>query len=133
MILRMDEKMLHILLVTPRLQGLNPFAQALSADQEVRFEAVASGAEALDVVCATPPHLVVIDVDLPDVQPLGLVQKILTVNAMVNTAVVSELIEDEFHEASEGLGILCALPLDPGRDDAKALLTKLRKVVGPVS
>ncbi|MHC1742837.1 MAG: response regulator [Syntrophobacteraceae bacterium] len=126
-------EMLHILLVTPRLQELASFTRALASDPGVKIESVASGAAALDVVCATPPHLAVIDVDLPDDPPMGLVQRMLTVNAMVNTAVVSSLSEDEFHEASEGLGILGRLPLDPGINDAEALLIKLRRLMGLVS
>lgn len=125
--------MLHILLITPRPQGLESFIKGLSSDAGVRLDSVASGAEALDALRTAPPHLAVIDVNLPDHQPMGLVREMLTVNAMVNTAIVSELSEEEFHEASEGLGILARLPLDPGRDDAEALLTKLRKLIGLIS
>ena len=76
------------------------------------------------------PHLVIIDVDLPDIAPLDLVQKLLMVNALVNTVVVSPLSDEEFHEASEGLGILGRLPNDPGMSDADEMLHKLRMVLG---
>ncbi len=79
---------------------------------------------------ASCPRLVVIDSDLPDTDSLGLVQKLLLVNAMVNTAVISPLSEEEFHEASEGLGILGRLPVEPGSGDAVDLLQKLRKILG---
>ncbi len=125
--------MLNILLVTPRIQELTSFTQVLSSYPEVQLEFAETGADALDAVCAKPPHLAVIDVDLPDIPPMSLVQKMLTVNAMVNTAVVSPLSEEEFHEASEGLGVLGRLPLDPGKDDAESLLIKLRKILGLVS
>ena len=75
-------------------------------------------------------HLVIIDSGLPDTTPYDLVQKLLTVNAMVNTAVVSPLSEEEFHEATEGLGILVRLPLQPGKDEAANLLRRLRRVLG---
>ena len=52
------------------------------------------------------------------------------VNAMVNTAVVSPLSDEEFHEASEGLGILGRLPNEPGMSDAVELLHKLITVLG---
>jgi ActR/RegA family two-component response regulator len=122
--------MLHILLVTHRLPRLGSFTQALCSDPEVRFESVSSGGEALDVLRTAPPHLAVVDVDLADTEPLRLVQGMMTLNAMVNTAVVSPLSEEAFHEASEGLGVLARLPLDPGGNDAEALLIKLRKVMG---
>lgn len=122
--------MLSILLITARLQKHTDFTQALSSDVQVRVDSVSSASEALHVLRMAPPHLAVVDVDLPDAQPMVLVQQMLMVNAMVNTAVVSAMSEDEFHEASEGLGVLCPLPLDPGKGDALALLAKLKSVMG---
>jgi DNA-binding NarL/FixJ family response regulator len=122
--------MLRLVLATPRLKDLQAFAEALSSDPEVHLTPVVSGAEALKAVRASAPHLVIIDADLPDTAPLDLIQKLLMVNAMVNTAVVSPLSEAEFHEASEGLGVLGRLPDDPGMNDAGELLQKLRTVLG---
>jgi DNA-binding NarL/FixJ family response regulator len=122
--------MLHIILTTARPQAMQAFAAALASDPEVNLQCVISGAEALEVARTAAPHLVIIDADLPDVTPLNLVQKLLKVNAMVNTAVVSPLSDEEFHEASEGLGILGRLPNDPGRSDAGEMLHKLRMVLG---
>ena len=123
--------MLRIMLVSARQETLLPLVVGLSSDAEVHLEKVASGAEALRAVRTASPQLAVIDIGLPDTEPLPLVQELLTVNAMVNTAVVSPLSDAEFHEASEGLGILAHLPLQPGKGDAGGLLRKLRKILGP--
>ena len=111
-------------------QAMEAFAAALSSDPAVNLQRVVSGAEALEAARAAAPHLVIIDADLPDTAPLDLVQKLLMVNATVNTAVVSPLPDEEFHEASEGLGIFARLPDDPGRSDAEGILRKLRTVLG---
>ena len=74
----------------------------------------------------------IIDTGLPDSAPLALVQKLLLVNAMVNTAVVSPLSEAEFHEASEGLGVLARLPGEPDETDAADLLIKLKTLLGEI-
>jgi DNA-binding response OmpR family regulator len=95
------------------------------------MEQVASGADAMSALRTASPHLVVIDHELPDIEPLKLAWELLTVNAMVNTAMVSALSDQEFHEASEGLGILARLPLEPEGSDAAELMHKLRKVLGP--
>jgi len=124
------EKMLHILLATTRLESTHPFVRALLEDTQVRLDGAASAAEVLQVVRTSPPHLVIVDHQLPDAESLGLVSKILTVNAMVNSAVVSPLSEQEFHEASEGLGVLACLPVEPGTSDATRLLKGLRKILG---
>ena len=122
--------MLRIILATTRLKALQAFTAALSANPEVHLDHVVSGAEALEAARAAAPHLVIIDADLPDTAPLDLVQKLLMVNAMVNTAVVSPLSDEEFHEASEGLGIVSRLPNDPSISDAGELLHKLKTVLG---
>jgi len=44
--------------------------------------------------------------------------------------VVTPLSEEEFHEASEGLGVLGRLPVEPGASDAAELLRRLRTVLG---
>ncbi len=118
--------MLRIVLATARLKDLQAFAEALASDPEVHLTPVVSGAEALEAGRASAPHLVIIDAGLADAEPLELVKKLLLVNAMVNTAVLSPLSEEEFHEASEGLGVLGRVPVEPGRDDAADLLSKLR-------
>lgn len=122
--------MLHILLATTRLEATHPFVETLSADPQVRLDRASSAVEVLHAVHSAAPDLVIIDHKLPDAEPLALVSEILLVNAMTNSAVVSPLSEEEFHEASEGLGVLASLPLDPSKDDALQLLDRLRKILG---
>ena len=122
--------MLDIFLVTARPETMPAFIQGLSSDKEVRLKQVNSGLEAVAAVRTAAPHLVVIDSDLPDSSPLDLVQQLLILNAMVNTAVISPLSDSEFHEYSEGLGILKSLPMAPAAGDAASLLRQLRQVLG---
>ena len=124
---------MRILVATTRPEIMELFSDALTSDPEVHLQHVVSGADALLAVRTASPDLVVIDLDLPDFKPLDLVAQLLMVNAMVNTAVLSPLSEAEFHEASEGLGILGRLPVKPGRGDAVDLLEKLRRVLGQTS
>jgi DNA-binding NarL/FixJ family response regulator len=124
------QSMLRIVIATARAEALQAFAEALSSDPEVQLRQAVSGKAALEAIVACYPHLVIIDSALPDMTPLALVQKLLMVNASVNTAVVSSLADEEFHEASEGLGVLCRLPQEPGRGEAPELLLKLRLVLG---
>jgi DNA-binding NarL/FixJ family response regulator len=124
------DAMLRIVLATSRQEACHSFSAALSSDPEVHLDHVASGAAALETVRTSSPDLVVIDSPLPDFKALSLVQDLLMVNAMVNTAVVSSLTDQEFHEASEGLGVLARLPATPDKSDATELLRILRKVLG---
>jgi hypothetical protein len=63
----------------------------------------------------------------------GLVREIIRASAVVDTAVVSPLCEADFRDKSEGPGVLCRLPPEPGGNDSVALLQKLREVQGLVS
>lgn len=121
--------MLRIVFAVSRPEIMRSFTEALSSDPDVSLERVSSGAEALQAVRRDSPHLVIIDSPLPDMEPLELVSKLLTVDAMVNTAVVSHLPDDAFHEATEGLGVLCRVPAEPSEEDAAALLDNLKRVL----
>lgn len=123
--------MLNIVLVTARPEVFQPFVEGLSADPEVRLDHVPSASEALSIVYATTPDLVIVDSHLRDTDSLDLVRGMIRVNAMVNTAVASHLSDEDFHEKTEGLGILSRLPLEPGKAEARELLDKLRAVVSP--
>ncbi len=122
--------MLDIFLVTARPEAMPALIQGLSSDKEVRLKQVNSGGAALAAVRNAAPHLVIIDSELPDSSPLDLVQQLLFINAMVNTAVISPLSDSDFHEFSEGLGILKNLPMAPDAGDAASLLLKLRQILG---
>ena len=124
--------MLRILMVTTRREIVRSFIEGLSSDPEVCLDLVSSGAEALHSVGAEFPHLVIVDSGYKETDSLDLVRELITVNAMVNTAVISSLPDTEFHDRSEGLGILCRLPPQPDSNDSEALLQKLRAVIGPV-
>lgn len=122
--------MLHILLVTARRERIQSFAEGLSSNPDVCLDETAAGAQALNIVRTECPHLVIVDSVSADTDSLDLVRQMISVNAMVNTAVVSPLSDADFHDKSEGLGILCRLPPEPGGNDSKALLQKLREVLG---
>ena len=70
----------------------------------------------------------IVDEQLDDMSGFAFVNQAVKVNPLVNTALVSALAADEFHEATEGLGILMQLPIQPRRKDAEALLAVLEKI-----
>jgi DNA-binding response OmpR family regulator len=118
---------MEIVIVSPEPNGLGDLAAALVA-AGCRIRRAATGGEALQAAADAPPALCVVDAGLPDVDPFVLVARLMEKNALVNTAVVSDLSDEDFHEAGEGLGILLRLPAAPGPDEAQALLTVLRAV-----
>jgi hypothetical protein len=77
--------------------------------------------------------LIVLDEDLGDMTGLDFVSRLLKVNPMINSALASSLSSEEFHEASEGMGIMIQLPINPAKKDAEELLAKLKRIKGMLS
>ena len=123
-----ETETLKLLLVSRGKSALSGLATALTMHGEVDLSWAQSGAEALDTISKAPADLVVTDEELGDMSGLTLALKLLSVNPMVNCAAVSPLSHEEFHEASEGLGILAQLPPSPGEKEAEALLQQLREI-----
>ena len=118
-----------ILLVTTRPEQLSVFSAQLRADTGVLLRTSDSAEQALAAVGRQAPALAIVDHQVGDRPGLTLVRQLIQVNAFIHTAVFSELSEEAFHEASEGLGILAHLPMQPGPADASALLDTLRRIM----
>ena len=119
-----------IYLVSSAPEAWSELAQALVGNEDEAVEAVwvRSGREALERAAQDTPDLIVVDEQLPDQSGFDFVRQLLSVNAMVNCAVVSALDEGEFHEVSEGLGIVVRLQSPPTEGDADKVLDALQRL-----
>jgi CheY-like chemotaxis protein len=120
--------MFNILLASSYTNTLSKLASALRRHGEVEISRAESGKQALDMVSGKTYDLVVADEEFADMTGLEFVRKLLLVNPMINSAVVGRLSEEDFHEASEGLGVLMQLPLFPGDTEAEDLMRCLKKI-----
>ena len=115
----------RLLFVTAASDSLVGLAAALETNDEVELSWADSGSKALDMVADTPVDLVVTDELLGDMTGLELAERMLSVNPMINCAAVSTLSAKQFHEGSEGLGLLAQLPAVPDKEQAEELLQHL--------
>jgi CheY-like chemotaxis protein len=122
--------MYRLLLVSRDKDSLSGLSSALESYKDITLEILASGEKALAMLSARAVDLVVADEDLGDMTGLELVRRLLKINPMINCAVVSSLPHEEFHEASEGLGIMSQLPKRPGVTDAEELIKTLKQIAG---
>ena len=60
---------------------------------------------------------------------LEFIGKIISKKPTLNCAAVSSLLPADFHEASEGLGILMQLPIGPDQEQAEKLLRQLKTIL----
>ena len=117
--------MIKLLMVTSDKGPFNEFALALAQTDDVELSWAETGQGALDMVSGSSLDLVVVDEKLGDMTGIEFIETLVSVNPMINCAAVSPLPSDEFHEVSEGLGILAQLPVLPGAKDAEDVLKRL--------
>jgi two-component SAPR family response regulator len=73
--------------------------------------------------------LVIADENLGDMTGIDFIRKVVSKKPMVNSAAISSLPPEDFHQASEGLGILMQLPVRPNEEDAARLLRHLDTIL----
>ena len=115
-----------ILLQTGRPAVFGPFVEEIER-QDCTVTTVADAATCQSCVQRQAPQLVVVDAATQEQARLDVIG-IMRVNALVHTAVVTDMAEEVFHDAMEGLGILASLPPQPGPEDARRLVQLLAEI-----
>ena len=99
-------------------------------EKDVQIAWAESGSYALSMIAEKDFDLVVTDENLGDMTGLEFIKTVIAQKPMIKCAAVSPLLPDDFHEASEGLGILMQLPVRPGHEYAGELLEHLKQHPG---
>lgn len=121
--------MITILLISTSNNTLSGLASGLKRYDEIELFQADSGQKALGMISGKNFDLVVADENIADMTGLEFAEKLVTVNPITNCAVVSHLSAEDFHEASEGLGVLMQLPVQPDEKQAQGLVSYLKKVL----
>lgn len=122
--------MLRIVLASEEHESLARFADGLRQNCRIDLLQADSGADALKATEQKAVDLVVVGENLTDMAPVEFIGKLVRTRPTINCAMVSALGHDDFHEATEGLGVLMQLPPDPSADDAEILLKKVEVLAG---
>jgi len=121
---------LTIVFVAKNFSRFSILVTRLRREQDVKLVPVATGAAGLEQLKNKRLDLVIVDEQLDDMSGVDFVKQLVKVNPLANTAIVGSLPDAEFHEVTEGLGVLMQLPPQPGERDAEALLAVLSKIFG---
>ncbi len=116
-----------LILASASPSRLAPFLKPLGDAAGEPIQLADSAEAAIDMAEALKPVLMIIDqyIDRP---VFALVKEILSMNALINTAVISSQPSDAFHDTAEGLGILMQLPDPPSAADAQKLWERLSEI-----
>jgi len=104
------------------------FESAFDSFPDIRIKHSDSSQHANSLMSDHTYDVVIADETLADVTGFSFIRDLVCVNPMVHCAIVSSLSEKEFHEQSEGLGLLMQIPVRPGKQDAEMLLEQLAKI-----
>jgi len=121
--------MIHVLLVSSDKDFFIDLASNMEKNVNLSISRATSGVNALSMISVNSFELVVTDESLSDMTGLQFVKKLVSTNPMINCAAVSSLSSEDFHAASEGLGILMQLPPRPDKIHAENLLQYLKNIL----
>jgi hypothetical protein len=124
---KMDSSKYDLLFVSGQADELKAIGDALAELIPVRISRAATAEQALALAKAASFKLAVIGGKF-DGDPLEMVNQLMLQDAFINTAVVSDESEADFHERSEGLGVLAQLPGSPGPQQAQELVKLLKEI-----
>ena len=122
--------MLKLLFVSNRIESISEFVSALKENDKNELLYTESGETALKLIKDSAIDLVITDEVAGDMSGLDFARRLISSSPMTNCAAMSSLPEKEFHEASEGLGLMNHLPANPERSDAEDVLKNLRRIKG---
>ena len=118
----------RLLVVSPNRDSLSVFDSTLKSHNDVVIFWVESGGMALETLSDTTFDLVVTGEKLGDMTGFELAGKLISVNPMINCVVMSDLSHKDFHETSEGLGLMAQLPVQPSKKQTEELLQRLKNL-----
>jgi DNA-binding NarL/FixJ family response regulator len=119
---------LTILFVAKDFSRFSALVSRLRREQDVELVPAATGASGLEQLKDKRLDLVIVDEQLDDMSGIEFVKQLVRFNPLANTAIVGSLADEDFHEATEGLGVLMQLPAHPGEKDGEALLAVLARI-----
>jgi DNA-binding LytR/AlgR family response regulator len=119
---------LKIMLASNAAERFAPLAAGLWNEAEPELFQAESCSEVVDLLAAGDIELVVIDEDLADMKGVDVAKMLAQKYPFVNCMLVSSLPADDFHEVTEGLGVLLQLSSPPEMSAASEVLSHLSEV-----
>ncbi len=120
-----------ILMASERREPFETAVAPMVADGRIEISWVADGESAIAAIKRQRPDLLIVDARIGGREGFSLCRDVLRIDAFANMAAVSDLDEDDFHEASEGLGLIGRLPSRPTPEDFEKLMALLSTVDSP--
>ena len=119
---------MNVLLVGKERTQFGEFVIPLQEDNRIAVEYVTSAKDALGILSCRGAEVVIAAADLADSKGIELVQTIARTHPLVNIALMSSLSPEDFHEATEGLGLFMQISDNPGQAEGYQMITRLNSI-----
>ena len=119
---------LTIILASKDGHSLENLAEALAEIEALTVSVAESAAQVFAEIGSGRVDVVIADGEIGDMSGLACIREVVRRNPFINCALVSQLYAEEFHEATEGLGIFMQLPWSPGKAEAEKIYAHLAKI-----
>lgn len=120
--------MLSILFASANTDNLAEFADFFRQSDKFAIIEASSAKNALRILGEKTLSAAIIDQELTDGSGLSLAQQLAKRFPLLNCALVSPLSPDDFHEATEGLGLFMQIPPTAGKPEAKKMVEILTSI-----
>ena len=127
---REEMKDLKVILVSKEADYFNEFSSALDDCTSLKISCITSGTEALAAAGESGVDVVAAAETVAEGSGLDLIKQLVKKNPFINTALVSPLSHEDFHEVTEGFGVFMQLSPQPGKGDADTFCELLAKIYG---
>jgi len=121
--------MTKILMVSSAADSVAELSLFLEQQPALSLSRSETGKGGLDMIGDNRFDLVIVDETLADMTGLEFAGQLVAKDPMANLALVSSLSGDDFHEASEGLGVLARLPVRPDAGEGQKMLDLLESIL----
>ena len=121
--------MIRLILIGPSARLQHTIEGMLKSYDDIEVVNAFTKWKALDLMAEQHFDLAVIDEFVGKQSGAEVAEKLVTIDPMMNCALLSPLSEEEFHEMTEGLGILAQLSLNPAASEIDQLVEKVRKLL----
>lgn len=116
------------LLVGDRLENFTILKEILKDNDHQVVEAT-STSTAQNILTELTVDLLIVDEEIKEVKGMEFLKETVMKNPFINSAIVSLLSPEDFHEKSEGLGIIMQLSTTPSHEESCQLVEKVKKIV----
>lgn len=121
--------MIRFLMVSDRPSGFESLEKNLLKHSGVVIDMTGTFDEAMASIGKTMPDLVIVDDTVMGTPGKKVIEDMIRKNPLINTALVSSLSDEDFHEDTEGLGVLMPIRKEDAETQAREMIERVEKIL----